>query len=215
MNTARHAITAAVLSRPKIKMLPQDDLPTRLRKHLAAYHARLKTEWHARPAAVLIPLYCDNGAWHALFTRRSDKVESHKGQVSFPGGMIEAHDADAQAAALREACEELGLKPADVRILGELDSLITITQFIITPVVGVIPWPYDIVPNDDEVASVFGVPLKWLEDPANLETRHRDLPLPGPSIPVHFFKRFQDEIIWGATARIVVDFLSHLDQLEP
>mgnify|MGYP001768140470 CR=1 FL=1 len=95
----------------------------------------------ASPAAVLIPLFQLGGAWHILFTRRTDTVESHRGQVSFPGGRIEDEDRDPVHGALREADEEIGLRPVDVRVVGCMARHTTPSGFWVTTVVGVNPWP--------------------------------------------------------------------------
>ncbi len=175
--------------------------------------ATLRAEWDARLAAVLIPLYEDGGEWHALYTRRTEDVEAHRGQVSFPGGMLDPGDEDARDAALREAEEEIGLARADVRILGQLDPLLTVTQFQIIPFVGVIPWPYKLKLNPSEVARAFGVPLGWLNNPVNLESRKRKPFLPGPEIDVFYFKPFEQEVIWGATARLTLQLLEILGNI--
>ena len=129
-----------------------DDLRARLRRSLSELDSRIETEWDAIPAAVLIPIYQEEGHWKLLFTRRTDSVDVHAGQVSFPGGQIEASDGTAISAALREAEEEIGLNPADVDTLGQLNPLFTVTQFLIHPVVGFFPWPYSLTPNPSEVA---------------------------------------------------------------
>jgi 8-oxo-dGTP pyrophosphatase MutT (NUDIX family) len=186
------------------------DLPSSLREQLRVRPKRIRPEWEAVPAAVLVPLYQDADRWHVLFTRRTESVDSHRGQVSFPGGRIETTDAGPEAAALREAHEEIGLSPGTVEVLGTLDSLLTVTQFLVTPVVGVIPWPFPMRLNHEEVAVAFGVDLDWLADPANLEVRHRQPLVPGPSVPVYYFHAYDDEVIWGATARITLDLLDAL-----
>jgi 8-oxo-dGTP pyrophosphatase MutT (NUDIX family) len=187
------------------------DLRTGLERSLAELDSHVETEWDATPAAVLLPLYQDDGDWNLLFTRRTDSVDVHAGQISFPGGRLEDSDDTAVAAALREAHEEVGLDPADVEMLGQLNPLLTVTQFLVTPVVGVIPWPYPLVTNPAEVARTFGVPIKWLADPNNLEVRERQPLIPGRKIPVYYFKEIKGETIWGVTARITVDFLKILD----
>ena len=166
-----------------------------------------KAEWPARPAAVLIPIYLDQDDWHLVYTRRTDQVENHRGQVSFPGGLVEDLDDSAMETALREAEEEIALHKDAVQILGSLDTLFTVTQFQIIPFIGQIPWPYDFDPNPDEVARVFSVPLRWLRDPHHLELHHRQPIAEGPEVPVYYFKPFQGEVIWGATARITINFL--------
>ena len=190
-------------------------LPDRLGALLSNRKPSIRTEWDARLAAVLIPLYFDQDEWHLVYTRRTDSVEEHRGQVSFPGGLVEDQDESAQVTAMREADEEIGLKQGDVQLLGSLDALLTVTQFQICPFIGIIPWPYPFKANPDEVARVFSVPLRWLLDPDNLEQRFRQ-PIPhAPEVPVYYFKPFQDEIIWGATARITLNLLEIIQTILP
>src|ERR1041384_3028534 len=101
----------------------------------------LTDETRLKCAAVLVPLIWENEEWHLLFTRRTDRVESHKGQVSFPGGACDEGETTPEQTALREAEGEVGLDPRDVRVLGRISNMITITYFRVTPVVGVIKWP--------------------------------------------------------------------------
>jgi 8-oxo-dGTP pyrophosphatase MutT (NUDIX family) len=163
------------------------DFADALRARLASRSPQTQAEWEARPAAVLVPLYLDQGEWRVLLTQRTDLVEHHKGQVSFPGGRVDDADAGRVQTALREAEEEIGLKPEHVTVLGQLDELLTVTQYRITPVVGVIPWPYPFVLSTVELSEVFGVPLRWLAGPANLETQYRDPIVPGRPVPVYYF----------------------------
>jgi 8-oxo-dGTP pyrophosphatase MutT (NUDIX family) len=186
------------------------DLPDRLEATLQGRTPGLAAEWSARPAAVLVPLLQVDGRWALLLTRRTESVETHRGQVSFPGGRVEPGDVDAVAAALREAQEEIGLDPRDVRVLGSMDSLLTVTQYLITPVVGVLPWPYPIRADPVEVAGVFHVPLDWLADPAHLERRERPGLAGGPDVPVYYFEPFDGNVLWGASARITLDLLALL-----
>ncbi|MEW6569289.1 MAG: CoA pyrophosphatase [Chloroflexota bacterium] len=188
--------------------MPYDDLAERLERLLRGRAPTVQAEWQAQPAAVLVPLY-HQGAWHVLFTLRTDSVDVHRGQVSFPGGRLEQDDAGPEQAALREASEEIGIHPEDVRLLGRLDPLLTVTRFLVTPVVGVMPWPYPLRLNSHEVAQAFGVPLEWLSESDNLQVHQRE-PIEGPPIPVYSFRPYHGHVIWGATARITLNLLEVL-----
>ncbi len=185
------------------------DLPEKVGRLLAARVLVLKPEWPAIPAAVLVPLIRTESEWEVLYTRRTHSVETHRGQVSFPGGRLEPGETAVEAA-LREAEEELGIRPRDVKVLGQMDSLLTVTQYEVSPVVATIPWPYRLTPHPDEVAAFFHVRLGWLSDPANLEQRLREPLGESPPVPVYYFRPYQGEIIWGATARITLDLLEVL-----
>lgn len=161
-------------------------------------------------AAVLMPLVWRDREWHLLFTRRTDNVESHKGQVSFPGGGCDTDETVAEQTALREAYEEIGLRPADVRLLGRLNDMLTITHFQVTPVVGVIPWPYDFQLSLEEVSCVFTIPLDWL---AKRENWDEHFPVVDGELltwPVISYRPYQGEILWGASARMTQAFLKIL-----
>ena len=184
-----------------------NDLPGFLRSELATRPSVIRAEWDTRPAAVLIPLYQVDGIWHVLFTQRTHLVETHKGQVSFPGGQVDSEDADRVATALREAEEEIGLRREDVTVLSQLDELLTVTQYRITPVVGTFPWPYDFELSTAELSAVFGVPLAWLADPRNLEIQYREPLMTGPKVPVYYL-HYDTWTIWGATARMLLNLLA-------
>ncbi len=190
-----------------------DSLPDRLQRALAARQPHVVTEWQARPAAVLVPLFWEAGEWHLLFTQRTEAVDTHRGQVSFPGGAIENTDGTPLAAALREAEEEIGLPSNLTRVLGQLDPLLTVTQFLVTPIVARIEWPFPIVLNRQEVAETFGVPLAFLSDSKNLQLESREPLIPGRPVQVYSFLPYHDHVIWGVTARITIDLLSLLQGL--
>jgi 8-oxo-dGTP pyrophosphatase MutT (NUDIX family) len=164
-----------------------------------------------KPAAVLLPMFRHLDAWHLLFIRRTEhEGDHHSGQVAFPGGGWEPGDADAVATALREAREEIGLDPDRVVLLGALPPMHTVSNFLVTPVVGEIPWPQQLTPDPLEVARVFSIPLAWLADPGN----RRVLTWPSPDHPqareVVFYDEHDGELLWGVSARITVDFLEVL-----
>jgi 8-oxo-dGTP pyrophosphatase MutT (NUDIX family) len=160
-----------------------------------------------RQAAVLLPLFKNATDYHLVFTKRTDTLKHHKGQVSFPGGSFEPADGDLLTTALRESYEEVGIQPDHVSILGRLDDLATFsTNFTISPFVGLIPYPYPFRPNPVEVAMVFDVPVSVLADPAvgRSYVRARD---DGATIEDYEFS-INGQVIWGATARIVRHLLS-------
>jgi|GEM_PF-138239 len=166
----------------------------------------LNEETHLKCAAVLVPLVWHDEEWHLLYTRRTDTVESHKGQVSFPGGACDEDETTPEETALREAYEEIGLNPNDVRVLGRLTNLITITYFRVTPVIGVVKWPTVFRVGEHEVARIFTIPLAWLSNPSN----RWQFEMPGRSRSLIAFHPYDGELLWGATARMTVDFLKVL-----
>jgi len=159
-----------------------------------------------RHAAVLVPLFWENAQWHLLFTRRTETVHSHKGQVSFPGGAADPVDNTPIETALREAHEEIGLTPDHVDILGLLSRRPTVTSFLISPVVARISWPYTFQMSREEVSRVFTIPLDWLADPSHREARQRMFPN-GHQEPVIYYQPYDGETLWGATAAITMDLL--------
>jgi 8-oxo-dGTP pyrophosphatase MutT (NUDIX family) len=165
----------------------------------------------AQPAAVLIPFLRDRDEWQLLFIRRTNQTnDRHSGQVAFPGGRCDPTDPDAESAALREAFEETGIASRDVRILGRLRSMLTITGYVVTPIVGVISWPYKLTPQPEEVSRIFRIPLFWLADPVHHEVRSRKFRVKGESIPVINFHPYDGEVLWGASARITMLLLEAL-----
>jgi 8-oxo-dGTP pyrophosphatase MutT (NUDIX family) len=162
-------------------------------------------------AAVLIPLFKKNGEYHILLTRRSEKVEHHKGQISFPGGRHDHEDEDLLTTALREAEEEMGISPKDVRILGELDDICTVTDFCVSPFVGLIPYPYPFKMNRQEIEEAIEVPLGSLLDPDRFRKDFREHG--GRAWPVYFYQH-EHHTIWGATASILKQLLDLLPEEE-
>jgi 8-oxo-dGTP pyrophosphatase MutT (NUDIX family) len=160
------------------------------------------------PAAVLVPLIWKENCWRLLFTRRTMEVEDHRGQVSFPGGSRDAQDASFEETALREAWEEVGIDPASVAVLGKMARLNLITNYQVTPVVGVVPSAFDLIINPIEVARAFTVPLDWLADTRNFQVRPRQFK--NQIIHTICYNEYDGEVIWGATAQITHEFLSLL-----
>jgi len=186
---------------------------------LPALRARLDHALSARPrlardrsdlvsAAVLVPI-TDRAGPHLLFTKKTASVPHHKGQFSFPGGVVEQRDGSRVETALREAWEEIRLPASAVEVLGLLDDTETrATPFVITPVVGIVTEPVAFRPDGREIERVLEVPLPVLQDPAvfRAETWMRD----GAPHQVLFYQVSAEDVIWGATARIVKQFLDLL-----
>lgn len=160
-----------------------------------------------RAAAVLVPIVRRAEGLTVLFTRRTDHLAHHAGQISFPGGHIEDGDLEPAAAALRETEEEVGLARRHVRVIGRLDRYVTRTGFDVTPVVGLVTPPFVVTPDPTEVAEVFEVPLAFLLDPANHKRMSRDV----EGVARHFHAvPYGDYFIWGATAGMVMNLYEFL-----
>ncbi len=157
-------------------------------------------------AAVLIPLFIENGTFKILFTRRTNKVEHHKGQVSFPGGAVDKKDSSLEATAFREAYEEVGLLEEDVEILGRIDDTLTIvSDFIVHPFVGFVPYPYDYTINTAEVDKLIKVPVTVF-DSRNPEYQRDLVKYDGMTIRSIAYE-YNGDVIWGATARMMENFM--------
>ncbi len=161
-------------------------------------------------AAVLVPLFRSDRGYEVLYTRRSEQVEHHPGEVSFPGGRYNPQvDRGLRDCALRETFEEIGLAPAEVEVLGALEPVYTVSSsFVITPYVGAIAYPHRITPNPAEVSEVFSVPLDALRAPQAWEREVWEFA--GSRVPIETF-RWDGHVIWGATQRITRSLLNLID----
>jgi 8-oxo-dGTP pyrophosphatase MutT (NUDIX family) len=176
-----------------------------LRSHFAA-----PPDWHPEAldeslvqrevmiaAAVLIPLVARAGGLTMLLTRRTDHLSSHAGQISFPGGRAETYDASPVATALREAQEEIGLDARHAEIIGQLPIYLTGTGYRVTPVVALLTPPFELLPDPQEVAEIFEVPLAHLMNGAHHQRLSVDLPSGRRSF---YAMPYERHFIWGATA---------------
>lgn len=163
-----------------------------------------------RPASVLVPLIVRDSGVHVLLTQRTAHLTDHAGQISFPGGRVEASDADAVATALRESEEEIGLPHGVVDVLGRLPEYRTVTGYRVTPVVALIERPFTLQLDDFEVSEAFEVPLAFLMDPANHERRlyrYAQIARTFYAMPYQGERRY---FIWGATAAMLRNFYHFL-----
>lgn len=152
-------------------------------------------------------IYDKNGEYCVLLNKRTEQVEHHKGEISFPGGSKDPEDETLLQTALRETHEEMGVLPEHIKLLGELDDVPTTTSFLINTYVGTIPYPYEFRPSDIEVAEVLEVPIHHLMDGDNKrdEVRVSDgLPV---NSPVYSYR---GHLVYGATARILERFIELL-----
>jgi 8-oxo-dGTP pyrophosphatase MutT (NUDIX family) len=177
-----------------------------VRARLASPPPRRLPASELRPAAVLVPLYVDAGELWTVLTKRTDTLPSHRSQIAFPGGAREAGE-DAWAAALREAHEEVGLDPAKVLRLGELDEVESPAGFRVIPCVGAIPFPYEMRPNAAEIAEVFNLPLSAFTNPRLVEDREVLLNGARRVLRIYHVGRRQ---VWGLTARMLQNLLVRL-----
>lgn len=171
----------------------------------------LEPDWmpdppHTHPpvlAAVLIAIVERQDEFHVLYTQRASDLRSHSGQVAFPGGKVEPDDADPASAALREAEEEVTLRPADAEVLGYLPAYYTGTNYLITPVVAIVRPRAQFVPNPEEVSDLFEVPLSLLAQPETYNTLHLER---RGVIHSTWKVSYQNHTIWGITGNLTRQF---------
>ena len=163
------------------------------------------------PAAVLLPLLHGDGSWKILLTQRTEHLTHHGGEISFPGGVSQGDDHDLLTTALRECWEEVGIRPEDVEILGALDDIVSVHNYLVTPFVGVIPSPYPFTVSHDEIERLIVIPVAELLRPEIY--RVEDWSWKGRQMPVSFFTSGEDEV-WGLTAAILRQFLDLMQSAE-
>ena len=160
------------------------------------------------PASVMILLYFKDGEYCILLNKRSEEVEHHKGEISFPGGARDLEDHDSLETALRETAEEMGIKREDIIVLGEMDEIVTRSNFQVSVFTGTIEYPYKFTPSAIEIAEVLEFPVSALLDPANrrVETRWDDGKTATSYSYVH-----EEHVVFGVTARILQSCIEILD----
>ena len=181
-----------------------------LRQALASYTPKVPgangaTAVAAKEAAVLVPIYRRAGTWSVLLCLRSDQVPEHRGEVAFPGGRMEQSDKSLVDCALREAWEEVGLKPEAATLFGMLDPVSTRTSYMVWPAVATLPDSYAFVPNTREVAELLEVPLEWLLGDQSL--RHEGALQPDGSVVRRRTYAVGPHLVFGATALILTQLL--------
>jgi len=182
------------------------DLRVSIQNCLSALQLRELTAGYLREAAVLMPIFEREGEPCFLLTRRTEEVETHKGQISFPGGM--RHDGESlRQTALRETFEEIGITEDRIQILGQFHDYLSSTDYRVSPFAGYIDKPFQTRAQPQEVAEILEVPFKTFFNPRQL--RIEKMPGRGKLINVYFFSYGNHEI-WGLTARIIKDFLEEL-----
>ncbi len=159
-------------------------------------------------ASVLLPLFIRDGQYWLLLTKRTSTVEYHKGEVSFPGGVVDELDDSLERTAKRETFEEIGVKEDDIEILGQLDDMTTMmSRFIIHPFVGVLPFPYVFKINEREVEHLIEVPLRFFLDPS--QPKPFSINYEGDIFETPAFI-YKGVVIWGATERILENFINFI-----
>ncbi len=187
--------------------MSQMDIKDQIRNFLATLKPRVLTNGFARQAAVLMPLFEQGGDYHFLLTRRTEEVQTHKGQISFPGGMRE-RDEDLITTALRETLEEIGIEEDRIEILGRFHDYISVTGYRVTPFAGFIRNPFETKPQVREVAEVLRVPFRIFMDPARVQIKKSTRKHAGRRVYCYTYGIHE---IWGLTARIIKDFFGALN----
>ena len=178
----------------------------RIRKCLAELKPRTLTDGFARQAAVLMPIFEWENEYYFLLTRRTEDVQTHKGQISFPGGMREGTE-DLEKTARRETFEEVGIEESQIEILGRFHDYVSITRFRVTPFAGFINGPFSTMHQIREVAEVLKVPFGIFTDPSRLRIEKNIYTNLEPSV---YFYTYGSHQIWGLTARIIKEFIEAL-----
>ncbi len=178
-------------------------LTMRLDRHETKEYIYKNTE--SVDAAVLIPVYFKDGEAHLLFTKRTENLEHHKGQISFPGGRKDDTDKDLLETALRETDEEIGIRKNDISVLGQTDIFLTNTHFLVTPYVGIFDYPYSFTVNKAEIDRLIHVPLSFLVRDDVFEVRAYNKN--GYTWRLHYYHAGSD-VIWGVTGFLLSNFLS-------
>ena len=181
-------------------------LRDRIRLQLARLQLRSVVSGYTREAAVLMPIFEKEGEPHFLLTRRTHEVQTHKGQISFPGGMREG-DEDFEKTALRETFEEVGIDAGQIDILGRFHEFLSSTEYRVVPFAGFLDGPFTTIPQTREVAEILTVPFRIFLDPSRLRTEQ--MSWLGITRDVYFYTYGVHEI-WGLTARIIKEFLEDL-----
>jgi 8-oxo-dGTP pyrophosphatase MutT (NUDIX family) len=178
------------------------DLREQIRNQLTRLQPKRLNAGYPQEAAVLMPIFVRDGEPHFLLTLRTEEVRTHKGQISFPGGMRQERET-LQDTALRETREEVGLEPSRIEILGRFHEYVSITGYLVVPFAGYIEGAFITIPQKSEVAEVLQVPFSIFADPARLRT----VPMLrlGEMRDVYFY-RWEPHEIWGLTAHIIKDF---------
>ncbi len=191
--------------------LPADPLHFDLQVALKRWPKALLEKYASQlqPAGVLVPIIVRDDAMSILLTQRAAGLSQHAGQVSFPGGRMEAGDADVRATALRETWEEIGIEPHLVDVAGYLETAPTVSGYVVTPVIGFVAGGFRLKIDRSEVEQVFEVPLDFLLQAGNVQMTERELD--GFRMPVAEF-HYAERRVWGATANILVRFLEKLTQ---
>ena len=186
----------------------EESATEQIRRILAENPKKTVVDSSLTPAGVTLLVYPKDGEYCILLNKRTDRVDDHKGEISFPGGRKDAEDETLLDTALRETHEEMGISPDDIDILGEIDDVPTNTSYLISTFVGTIPYPYKFAPSEAEVAEVLEVPISTLldHDSARDEVRVRD----GELVNSVSYS-YNGHLIFGATARILSRFLELLD----
>lgn len=182
-------------------------LRSNIKKRLSELESRRVVAGYHREAAVLIPIFEKNDEPHFLLTRRTNEVKTHKGQISFPGGMRDDEES-LEKTALRETFEEVGIQEDRIDLLGRFHDYLSVTSFRVVPYAGYIEPPLETVPQEGEVAEILQVPFRIFEDANRL--RVEQIYRSGRVMDVYFYS-YKSREIWGLTARIIMDFLEELN----